>query len=101
MKVSLKKAFNLLDGRLSTEIGDVYEMLNFIFNTSFYTHELPEAMRKLMDLNPIWFSEGVYLLGAIKEEYDTDDFLELMRIINDNYSDTFIEITPINQELLK
>ena len=35
MKVSLKKAFSLLDGRLSTEIGDVYEMLNYIFDENF------------------------------------------------------------------
>ena len=44
MKVSLKKAFSILDGRLSTEIGDVYEMLNYIFDQDFMTHQLPTAL---------------------------------------------------------
>ena len=52
MRVSLKKAFSLLDGRLSTNIGDVYEMLNFIFDDNFFTHQLPRAMDKLKEVNP-------------------------------------------------
>ena len=38
MKVTLKKAFSILDGRLATEIGDVYEMLNYIFDEDFMRH---------------------------------------------------------------
>ena len=52
MRVSLKKAFTILDGRLSTKMDDVYEMLNFIFSENLYTHQIPTAMRKLKELNP-------------------------------------------------
>ena len=41
MRVSLKKAFTILDGRLSTKMDDVYEMLNFIFSENLYTHQIP------------------------------------------------------------
>lgn len=95
MKVSLKKAFNLLDGRLSTKMEDVYEMLNFIFSANFMTHELSIAFDKLIELNPIWFSEGVYTLSQIKEEYNTNDYAELMKIIDEHYSSFEIEIQKI------
>ena len=95
MKVTLKQAFNLLDGRLSTEIGDVYEMLNYIFNTSFMTHELPPAMRRLEEINPDWYSEGKELINDIKAENNTDDFHLLMSIIDSEYPDLFIELQQI------
>jgi|SRR6185503_19373348 len=101
MKVTLKKAFNLLDGRLSTKMEDVYEMLNFIFSANFMTHELGEAFDKLIDLNPVWFSEGAYIIQQIVEEYKTNDFAQLMKIIDENYSETFIQIEVFKPELLK
>lgn len=96
MKVTLKQAFNLLDGRLSTNIGDVYEMLNYIFETSFYTHELPNAMRKLEEINPVWFSEGKEIIETIKSRHCTNDFSELMKIIDSEYSEYYIELQKIN-----
>jgi len=68
MNFTLKQAFSLLDGRLSTEIGDVYEMLNFIFSDNLFTHQLPSAMRKLNEVNPKWFADGVQLIEKIKTE---------------------------------
>lgn len=58
MKVTLKQSFSLLDGRLSSDIGDVYQMLNYAFDTSFWTHELPGAMDRLTEINPEWFRKG-------------------------------------------
>lgn len=92
MKVSLKKAFSILDGRLSTEIGDVYEMLNYIFDANFMTHQLPTAMRKLQEINPKWFSDGVSVIDEIKEIEKTDDFSHLMEVIDFGYSTFEIEI---------
>ncbi len=65
MKVTLKKAFSILDGRLATEIGDVYEMLNYIFDEDFMTHQLPTAMNRLKELNPNWFSGMVDVLNDV------------------------------------
>lgn len=80
MRVSLKKAFTILDGRLSTKMDDVYEMLNFIFSENLYTHQIPTAMRKLKELNPDWFSDGVNVVDSIKQNYNTNDFQELNRL---------------------
>lgn len=95
MKVTLKQAFNILDGRLSTEIDDVYKMLNFIFDANLMTHQLPDAMRKLEEINPVWFSDGVSFLGSIKKEYNTDNFQQLMNIIENKYKSVEIEINKV------
>jgi len=95
MKVPLKKAFNILDGRLSTSIDDVYEMLDFIFNTNLFTHQLPGAMNVLKEKNPKWFSDGVRLLDEIKRKHDTDDFVFLMDIIDKEYSQEEIIIEKL------
>jgi len=99
MKVSLKKAFSLLDGRLSTDIGDVYEMLNFVFSDNLMTHQLPTGMRKIKEVNPKWFADGVSVLGKIKAVYRTNDFRELMKLIDDDYSDYEIELEKIDFQI--
>lgn len=99
MKVSLKTAFSILDGRLSTEIGDVYKMLNYIFNANLFTHQLPTAMRKLDDVNPKWLLEARELLGGIKSEAGTDDFESLMSFIDANHSGVEIELRQINERI--
>ncbi|TDG34816.1 hypothetical protein EZJ43_16715 [Pedobacter changchengzhani] len=85
MKVSLKQFFSIGDGRLSTEIGDVYEMLNFIFDANFMTHQLPSAMRKLKEVNPDWFSNAVSIINDVKRTNNTNDFAELMNLIDKNF----------------
>lgn len=99
MKVSLKKAFSLLDGRLSTEIGDVYEMLNYIFDENFFTHQIPTAMRKIKEVNPKWFADGVDIINDIKRTNQTDDFKELMKIIDDGFPTFEIELGKIKADI--
>lgn len=96
MKVSLKKAFSLLDGRLSTEIGDVYEMLNYIFSDNLMTHQLPTAMRKLKEVNPKWFSDGVGIIDDIKRTNNTDDFQKLMELIDNGFPNFEIELGNVD-----
>jgi hypothetical protein len=96
MKVSLKTAFSLLDGRLSTSIDDVYEMLGFVFSQSLMTHQLPTAIRKLQEQNPTWFKEGVQLIDSIKKENKTEGFDDLMLIIEDQYSDHEVSLSTID-----
>lgn len=99
MKVTLKKAFSLLDGRLSTEMGDIYEMLNFIFDDNLYTHQIPAAIRILKSENPEWFQNGVDFLEALKSKYETNDFSILMKAIEENYSETHIELGKIDRKI--
>lgn len=99
MKVSLKKAFSILDGRLSTEIGDVYEMLNYIFDANFFTHQLPTAMRTLQDKNPEWFQNGVNIINDIKRTNNTDDFAQLMELIDKWFPTYQIELGKIDSKI--
>lgn len=87
MRVNLKKVFSIIDGRLSTEIGDVYEMLNFIYNCNLMTHQIPTAMRTLTKENPKWFSDIHDFISEIKYKHNINDFAELMSIIDSDYRD--------------
>ncbi len=99
MKVSLKKAFSILDGRLSTEIGDVYEMLNYIFDDNFMTHQLPSAMRKLNEVNPQWFQNAKNILNDVKRTNNTDDFEELMTLIDEGFPTYQIELGKVDAKI--
>jgi len=99
MKVSLKKAFSILDGRLSTEIGDVYEMLNYVFDANFFTHQLPTAMRTLQEKNPEWFQNGVNIINDIKRTNNTNDFSQLMELIDKGFPTYQIELGKIDAKI--
>jgi len=99
MKVSLKKAFSILDGRLSTEIGDVYKMLNYIFDENLMTHQLPTAMRTLQEKNPEWFQRGIDAINTMKESHKTNDFYELMKIFDEYYPDWEIELGKLDTKI--
>lgn len=79
---STLQLFSIVDGRLSTNIGDVYEMLNHIFGANLFTHELPAAMRKLEQICPDWFAnlrtELQALTGGI------EDFNKVVEILEAN-----------------
>src|SRR5690606_4515821 len=79
-KFTLLQLFSIVDGRLSTNIDDVYHMLNHIFNTSFLTHELPGAMAKLKAARPLWFTVIESELDTLKRIHG-DDFKKLTKII--------------------
>ena len=91
MKVSLKKAFSILDGRLSTNMEDIFLMLNYIFDEKLYTHQVPSALRDLIQQNPLWFSNAILTLNKIKEAHG-DDFESLMVEIDKNHSDVVVEL---------
>lgn len=95
MEVTLKQFFSIGDGRLSTEIGDVYKMLNFIFSENLTTILLPMYMEKLVKLNPKWFSDAVSVINEIKEIENTDDFNQLMKAIDLGYSDFKIKLIKL------
>jgi len=96
MKATLKTAFSILDGRVSTDMDDVRNMLNYIHDSNLYTHQLPAAMDMLRQANPKWFADGIQLLNNIKEKYKTNDFNDLMSIIDKEYSTCKIRLSKIN-----
>jgi len=94
MTFTLKQAFSLTDGRLSTTLGDIYDMLNFIFSANLFTHQLPEAYDKLKEENPEWFADAVKQLNAIKAIVG-NDFDALMKYIDEYHADTRVEFKKI------
>lgn len=99
MEVTLKQFFTLGDGRLSTDIGDVYAMLNYIFDDNLMTHQIPDAMRKIAEVNPDWFSKHVGIIDDIKRTNNTDDFNELMTIIDNSFPTYKVELGKIDYKI--
>lgn len=107
-KFTLLQLFSVLDGRLATDISDVYEVLNHVTDDDLFTHHLPIAIKYLRLKNPKWFQDGqatikkiaeemkvdmsdfpslisgiekhstVYDIPQLKDEFDTSDFIEFM-----------------------
>jgi len=96
-KFTTKQLFTLTDGRLSTEVGEVYEILNFITGESLYTHHLPVALRFLNEVMPTWLVQALIQLKEIKA-IAGDDFQDLMNYIDENYSDHYFEVHPLTEE---
>lgn len=55
---TLWQLFSVVDGRLSTRIEDVYQILDHVCDDSLMTHHLPVAMRYLAEKNPEWFQDA-------------------------------------------
>lgn len=92
---TLKQLFSLVDGRLSTKMDDVYEMLNHIFQEEFFTHHLPVAMNYLNDHQPKWFLEVISIYESLGVTPLTP-FSEAMEILNKN--EKTIVVPPLSQE---
>ena len=80
-------------------MGDVYEMLNYIFDANFYTHQLPTAMRTLEEENPEWFQEGVSIINDIKHTNNTNDVTKLIELIDKDFPSHQIELGKIDSEI--
>ena len=59
---------SLTDGRLSTNMGDVYDMLNHIMDDDLTTIALPIAYDTLEDKNPEWFQRERDKLAMILKD---------------------------------
>lgn len=80
---TLLQLFSLIDGRLFTSIGEIYDMLNYICDDNLMTHHLPVAMNYLKEKNPQWLQDGKNQLDAIEalcpiKERTQEQFLWLM-----------------------
>lgn len=100
---TFEQLFSLLDGRMSTKIDDIYDMLNHICDTSLMTHDLPVAFNYLKLKNPTWFIEGQKRLSAIASvefnslNFNTVEFEPLINVIKQKYNDK-MEIPQLKDE---
>lgn len=96
---SFKQLFTLTDGNLSTNISDVYDMLNHIYNENFMIYHLPVAMDHLDMKKPQWYADLRITMAEIKTQAGTDDFDALMEYIDKNHN-PMIEVPQFTKEEL-
>lgn len=82
---NLLQLFSLVDGRLSTEIDDVYSMLNHICDGDLMTHHLPVAMKYIKEKNPNWFYtlKNTYNKLGCNKETDFEVCIEIIKANNE------------------
>lgn len=85
-KFSLLQLFSLADGRLSTSIEDVTNMLEHVCDTELMTHHLPVAMDYVKNKNPKWFQDVKAKLDNIKHIHRASNTFEsLIYLIKEEY----------------
>jgi hypothetical protein len=82
-KFTTLQLFSLADGRMSTNMDDIYDMLNHIYNEDFMTHQLPVVFGYLKQENPQWFKDLKEEIKVVKDEYG-NDFQTLIDVIKMN-----------------
>lgn len=88
-KFTLLQLFALVDGRLSTTMEDVYDMLNHVCDTELMTHHLPVAMNYLKEKNPQWFKLVEQRLLFIQSILVSNTFETVIGAIKDNYNEEY------------
>lgn len=97
-KFTTLQLFSLVDGRLSTSMDDVYDMLNHITGEELMTHHLPVAMKYLKEKNPKWFQQATDRLFALKARLNSNTFETLIGAIKDKHNETY-DIPQLKDEM--
>ena len=95
---TLLQLFNVVDGRLATNMQDVYDVLNHVCDDDLMTHHLPVAMRYLKEKNPKWFQEVEQRLRAIKAACGSNTFETVIGYIKDHHLDDSYDIPQLKDE---
>lgn len=95
---TLKQLFSLVDGRLSTTMNDVCEILNHVCDCDLMTHHLPVAMDYIIEKDPLWYKLVKGLLLSIEGEIKTNDFLVFMEKIDSEYSEKVFDVPQLKDE---
>lgn len=87
---NLLQLFSLADGRLSTSMEDVSNMLEHICDTELMTHHLPVAMSYVKNKNPQWLQDVKAKLDSIKNIHRAvDTFEATIHLIKEQYNDQY------------
>ena len=97
-KYTLLQLFSLVDGRLSTSIDDVYDMLNHITDMELMTHHLPVAMEYIRIKKPMQYLTVLSKLNALKTMAMTNDFITMIDLISEKYSEEY-DISQLKDEV--
>jgi hypothetical protein len=88
-KFTLLQLFQIVDGRMTTNIGDIYDILNHVCDTTLYTHHLPVARDFIVKKKPTWYTVVKNTLDTIGATKETP-FSECMDILNRENTEIFI-----------
>ena len=88
----LKHLFSVVDGRLSTSISDIQVILSVYCGRSVFTHELPELIDEIKSAKPDWYMQAKGIIDYIKWRNYTDDFVQLMGILDKDFSNVYIMV---------
>lgn len=88
----LKALFSIVDGRLATSIEDVQAIMSVWCGRKVFTHELPHILDEIKSANPVWYMQAKDLIDFIKSSRNQDGFLELMDIIDKDFSRVYIMV---------
>ena len=89
--------FSIVDGRLSTKIDDVYDMLNHICDTNLMTHQLPTAFDYFKEKEPHWYVVERAHLVDLKKELGSDNFQKLIENIHEH--NVSVEVHQLKDEM--
>ena len=88
----LKHLFSIVDGRLSTSISDIQSIFGVYCGRSVFTHELPDLIDEVKSAKPDWYMQAKGLVDYIKWRHYTDYFVELMDILDKDFSNVYIMV---------
>ncbi len=95
---TLLQLFSLADGRLSTSMEDVSNMLEHICDAELMTHHLPVAMDYVKNKNPQWLQDVKAKLESIKNIHRAVDIFEAtIHLIKEQYNDQY-DIPQLSDE---
>jgi len=103
-KFTTVQLFSIVDGRLSTTIAEVFDILNHVCDESLTTSQLPPAFDYIKMKNPKWFQEQKEKLKHIaNNEFHIDEpksvgFQSFINYIKKNCNED-IEIPQLKDEL--
>ena len=90
---TVKQLFNIVDGRLSTTMNDVYDILNYLTGQQLMTHHLPIASRYVRSKAPNWYLQVAEDIQKARNEVG-DKFQDLIQHPN---MDKFYFIAPLDE----
>lgn len=93
---TLKQLFSIVDGRLSTSMGDVYDILNWLTSQNLSTILLPPASRWVTLKNPSWRQDAERKLQDIAKDCGGRENFESM--MSHPAMDDIYEIEPLSAE---
>jgi hypothetical protein len=94
---SVLQLFTIIDGRVSTDLEDVYRMLSIYGRRSILTHEIPPIFEYLMSYRPSWYSLAYSIIRKVKLEC-SNDFEEIIACLKREYGKVRIKIKPIDTQ---